>query len=123
MGLDEYRKRKMAARHANDPPKPYACDKCHKAFAYMESVKCHAKQSPGCRYADFIILNKIAPAQPSTGHSHHGLQPHSGLMCEQKEDDGSDSIVYEVEKEVWRSYSRTSSLCQEGMPLCITFSI
>ena len=113
----------MAARHANEPPKPYACDKCHKTFAYMESVKCHAKQSPGCRYADFIILNKIAPAQPSTGHSHHGLQPHSALMCEQKEDNGNDFVVYEIEKQVWHSYSRTSSLCQEGMPPCITFLI
>ena len=100
MGLDEYRKRKLAARHANDPPKPYACDKCHKTFAYVEAFRSHSKQSHGCRNADFIRLNKIAPEQPSTSHSHHVLQPHSGLMCEQKEDDGNDFIVYEIEKEV-----------------------
>ena len=34
----------------------------------------------------------------------------------QKEDDEDDFMGLEIEKEVWHSYSRTSSHSQEGMP-------
>ncbi|CAK0733051.1 hypothetical protein CVIRNUC_000219 [Coccomyxa viridis] len=96
MDLNQYRKRKLAARHANDPPKPYACDMCHKTFAYIESVKCHAKQSHGCRDADFIRLGRNAPAQPLIGHPHHVMQPQSRSMCHSGLGNGLDPASFEA---------------------------
>ena len=95
MNLHLYRKRKLANRPESAQQKPYACSKCHKTFAYMESVKCHAKQSPGCHYADYIVLDPIAPAQPSTSHSHHVMQPHSELMCHSGLGNGLDPAPIE----------------------------
>ena len=96
MDLNQYRKRKLAARHANDPPKPYACDKCHKTFAYVEAFRSHSKQSHGCRDAGFIRLGRNAPAQPLIGHPHHVMQPQSRSVCHSGLGDGPDPASFEA---------------------------